>query len=268
MTPQNPDLDRPSPNNTSQEIIQDNSLTPEETEDLKNLEATVERGLRAFWEIGRALGEINTKRLYREEYKTFSEYCQNRWGISRSSAYHLIDGAKVFQNVYHGTQKILPTNERQIRPLVTLPPEQQKEVWEEVVKTAPKGKITAAHVVRCVKEITAPKDQEPPERSCWNCRYSNSELIKDEPHYFHCDKFGKLNFVDKDGTLRAAECESWNYRFSVIEPPKKEKDTFTLTLELPLELQPLIKDAASSEDLAVVDWARKILLAALKSDRL
>jgi hypothetical protein len=38
-----------------------------------------------------------------------------------------------------------PSNERQARELVPLPPEEQKLVWELVSNTAPNGKATASH---------------------------------------------------------------------------------------------------------------------------
>jgi hypothetical protein len=49
-----------------------------------------------------------------------------------------------------------PTSEYQIRPLAILEPAQQREVWEEAVKTAPAGKVTSKHVANTVKELTAP----------------------------------------------------------------------------------------------------------------
>ena len=120
----------------------ENELTEAELVELGRLEAKVERGLRAFWEIGRALTQIRDKRLYRRHYKTFEEYCIARWEMSRRSAYQLIEAASVIENVRHGAQ-ILPANERQARPLTTLKPEQQREAWAKVVSTAPRGIVTA-----------------------------------------------------------------------------------------------------------------------------
>src|SRR5690606_26347192 len=53
-----------------------------------------------------------------------------------------------------GTMVPKPANERQARPLTKLPPEQQREAWEEAVATAPDGRVTAAHVERTVKRLT------------------------------------------------------------------------------------------------------------------
>jgi uncharacterized Zn finger protein len=43
--------------------------------------------------------------------------------------------------------------QRQTRPLTSLPPDQQRDVWEEVVRTAPDGKVTAKHVEKVVETI-------------------------------------------------------------------------------------------------------------------
>ena len=40
-------------------------------------------------------------------------------------------------------------------PLTKLAPEQQAEVWQEAVETAPDGKVTAAHVTRVVEKTVA-----------------------------------------------------------------------------------------------------------------
>jgi hypothetical protein len=37
--------------------------------------------------------------------------------------------------------EIQPIHERQIRPLTVLEPDQQRDVWEEAVRTAPAGKV-------------------------------------------------------------------------------------------------------------------------------
>ena len=50
--------------------------------------------------------------------------------MSRRSAYQLISAATVVENVRNCAQ-ILPLNEAQARPLTALPPEQQREAWEE-----------------------------------------------------------------------------------------------------------------------------------------
>lgn len=255
-------------------------LNDAEVVELAYLEVIVERGLRAFWEIGQALKQIRDKRLYRQGYRTFDDYCINRWEMSRRSAYQLIEAARVYENVRHGAQ-ILPANERQTRPLVTLPPEKQQEAWAKAVSTAPNGRVTSTHVAQIVKEYQQkgsgskskkniskkPQSQAGTDsRSCWNCYHCSREFLED-PHSFYCYQFGKLNFIEKDGNERGAECEFWTNRQAIPEQAKRtplSTETFTLTLQLPAYLQPLIQDAARGEGLVLVDWVAKVLEAALK----
>jgi hypothetical protein len=42
--------------------------------------------------------------------------------------------------------------ESQLRPITGLPPQEQREVWQEAVDTAPDGKVTAAHVQAVVDQ--------------------------------------------------------------------------------------------------------------------
>lgn len=129
-------------------------LTINETELLAQQEAIIERGLQTFYEVGSALAAIREQRLYRADYPTFEEYCQERWGMARRTAYQYIEAAETFENVRHGAQ-ILPENERQTRPLAGLTPDLQREVWQQAVETAPNGKVTAAHVASVVEEFKA-----------------------------------------------------------------------------------------------------------------
>jgi len=128
------------------------ALTAPEVDRKAQLEATIERGMQTFVEVGLALMEIRDGRLYRAEYGTFEEYCRERWGWGRNYTNKLIASAEVIENL-GTTVPILPATERQARPLAALEPEQQREAWERVLETAPNGKITAAIVTQAAKEI-------------------------------------------------------------------------------------------------------------------
>jgi len=104
------------------EVVEE--LSQEELEDRQRLELKVER---AFFEAGSALRELRDQRLYRNTRKSFEEYCWDRFGFQRRHSYQLIEAASIFDNLCangaHETlstiKKILPTNERQVRPLTT-----------------------------------------------------------------------------------------------------------------------------------------------------
>ena len=116
--------------------------------------------------MGIALMTIRDKRLYRDGFDTFEHYCRERWQFARNYANKLIASSQVISNL-GTTVPIQPISERQARPLTKLEPEQQKEVWEKAVQTAPEGKITARHVQKIVNEAMETKRPEP-ETSTYN----------------------------------------------------------------------------------------------------
>lgn len=125
-------------------------------QELEQLEEIINKNMKSFYDVGLALAEIKNRELYKIskgcEYKTFEAYCRGVWDFSRRNAYYLIDAAAVIENVNNCSQK--PTTESQARPLTKLEPEKQREAWQKVIETAPGGKVTAAHVIKIVKDIT------------------------------------------------------------------------------------------------------------------
>ena len=131
-----------------------NTLTPPEETRLEELETTIQRGLNTFVDVGLALMEIRDSKLYRKDYNTFEFYCHDKWGMNASRARQLISATETINNLESVTTvTLLPENERQIRPLMGLEPEQQREAWQQAVETTPEGKVTAAHVQAVVDEI-------------------------------------------------------------------------------------------------------------------
>jgi transposase-like protein len=134
-------------------------LSPAEEQILAHYEQIITQGMKTFVEVGRALLAIRDQHPYREGYTTFEDYCRQRWDLSRPYAYQLMDAYGVVENV-SAIADVVPMNEAQARPLASLLPEQQVEVWADVVKTAPKGKVTAQHVKatvnRAKRQTTTP----------------------------------------------------------------------------------------------------------------
>lgn len=129
------------------------ALTITEAEQLAALEATIERGLRTFVDVGASLAHIRDGRLYRATHATFEDYCRERWGFARQTAYQYIAASQVAENVRNCGHAV-PVTESQARPLTKLQPDAQREVWQLAVDTAPGGKVTAAHVEATVRDYT------------------------------------------------------------------------------------------------------------------
>jgi hypothetical protein len=130
-------------------------LSLNEVQTLEHYEQIIAQGIKTFVQVGHALLTIREHHLYRARYSTFEEYCRQRWDLSRPRAYQLMDAAQVIDTV-STIVDIAPANEAQARPLTSLPPAQQVEVWREVVETAPPSGITAKHVQETVKRVKTP----------------------------------------------------------------------------------------------------------------
>ncbi len=131
-------------------------LSEEEREDLDRLEAQVRS---AVWEAAKALWEINTRRLYRESYKTFDDYCQAQFQFSPRYAYYQVKFGQVLKTLEQSERpvQIWPQSEYQARPLSKLTEDfEQVEAWIESVEKA-QGKTPSFSLVESVvrQKLTA-----------------------------------------------------------------------------------------------------------------
>lgn len=156
------------------EILQE--LTQDEQRDRHRLELEVEQ---AFYQAGKALAQLRQQRLYRSTYKTFEAYCQDRFRFTRRYSDYLIAAASVVENLQqirtiHSQNhlneehqfnensrmiqdQILPTRLEQIKPLASLKPDAQRQVWDKAVEKA-NGKVPSG---RIVKEIVEQLQEKP-----------------------------------------------------------------------------------------------------------
>lgn len=137
-------------------------LTAEERADYERNNLIISEKLHAFVDVGNALADNNRRRLYRDDYANFEDYCFGEWGFKKSQGYRLIDAAEVvgalsalYPNGDTGVEAhyLLPTHEAQVRPLATddFTPEQKRIIWEIAQKTAPGKAVTFAHVSALVE---------------------------------------------------------------------------------------------------------------------
>ena len=134
----------------SNELINE-ILTNEELNQLKSLESVIERGKNTFIEIGTALMKIRDGRLYRSEFSTFEDYCQNKWGFSKSFANKGIISSEIADTL--GT--IVPiSNEGTAREFVSVPHE-DRPIVAKAAKTIASEKGRDTINSRDVKEAKA-----------------------------------------------------------------------------------------------------------------
>ena len=123
------------------------------------LEDIIEKGLRTFIDVGRCFVEIKESGLYKEKYKTFEAYCDQRWGFSLNYAEKLMRTVRTEDALKKSSTMVppsLPTNERQSRAMDGLTDSQKQEAWRESLETAPGGVVTGDHV-RATRERLFPK---------------------------------------------------------------------------------------------------------------
>lgn len=120
---------------------------------LAEAEAKIERGLSTFWEVGNALMQIRDERLYRSDFQTFEDYCQQRWGMTRRRANQLVEAAQM------GTMVPIE-NERQARALAPVK-EDPAEVREIYAEAKRRGDTSGAGLASVVAERKPPPDVDP-----------------------------------------------------------------------------------------------------------
>lgn len=143
------------------EIVGENELAPYEKEDLEKCEEVILRGIRSFFKVGNALRRIRDLALYRETHRTFEEYMEDRWDYTRQYGYQLIAAAATADNL--STIGRQPENERQIRVLTKLDPDQQQEVWRRACEKAKGGRMSTRLVEEALKEVLTTTVDSPPE---------------------------------------------------------------------------------------------------------
>ncbi len=112
---------------------------------LTHLENLIANNQCHFHATGKALKEIRDSKLYKQTFfKTFEAYAKNRWDMGRSQAYRLIYAYQVVNNL-SPIGEDLPTNESQVRPLVSLSPLEQRKVWKDFLNT---GMEKTAHNIK------------------------------------------------------------------------------------------------------------------------
>ena len=132
--------------------ILDAPLTQTEQQDFERLAGIVSAGMRAGVDAAQALLEIRERRLYRAEFATFEEYCQNVHCLTRQYANRLIAAGRVRREMETIVSKKqlamkLPDQEGVLRELGRLPDaSDQVEVYQEAIAVA--GKNPTAAVVR------------------------------------------------------------------------------------------------------------------------
>jgi len=116
-------------------------LSKAEKHDLAKLEAVIRKGVESFTAVGNALTEIQARRLYRQEFATFEDYCRRVWNFGRAEAFDKIAAARIAGVVSPISDKAnVPLREDHLKALAPLgDPADIRAVYDAVVKRCKKA---------------------------------------------------------------------------------------------------------------------------------
>jgi hypothetical protein len=110
----------------SSSLASPSALTAEETSRLRRLESIIAGGLEGFLQVGAALAEIRSRRLYRGTHARWEDYCLDKWRLSFSRCNQIIQTTAIYGNllaaVPQDAELLKQTNEHLLRPLSRLEP--------------------------------------------------------------------------------------------------------------------------------------------------
>ena len=95
----------------------DGQLSGSEHDDLAACETALENLRLAFWHAGKALQTIRDARLYRETHETFEDYVEQRWDMSRATAYRFIAAWPLAERLSPIGDKLTESHVRELLPL-------------------------------------------------------------------------------------------------------------------------------------------------------
>lgn len=108
---------------------------------LQDLERVIEI---SYIKAGQALQYIKSKKLYKSSYRTYDEYCSERWGFTPQHANRLISAAKLVDQMKKSEPigSVLPQSESQVRALSKTddPTSAWKESQQKTGKKQPSAK--------------------------------------------------------------------------------------------------------------------------------
>jgi phage N-6-adenine-methyltransferase len=124
-------------------------LIPDEQRRFAELEHLIEQNMQGFMRVGLALLEISRLKFFREDYDSFEDYLEERWGFGERQGYFMIEAAEVATNIQQLAPGCpLPTAPRQLRGMGELSPEDQVAVWKDACSRIGGDLVPPARVVK------------------------------------------------------------------------------------------------------------------------
>jgi hypothetical protein len=128
-------------------------LTPEEEIALLTNEQIIADEFRSHIDVGLALVDVRTRRLYRMDYGTFTDYYRNKWHLETGRVHYLIGIAEAHQAITTAGDLPKPEYAAQLRPLIGLKVEAVRQAWSLAVQKTGGRKLLPRLVQAAVIEL-------------------------------------------------------------------------------------------------------------------
>lgn len=98
--------------------------------ELTRMEKTIRQGLSTFRTVGETLRIIRDRKLYQlRNYRTFKEYCEQEFQMSKAHCYHLIAHVELCRELGVSPEEV---PEKALRSLSVIKDKEERlEIWEE-----------------------------------------------------------------------------------------------------------------------------------------
>ncbi len=134
----------------------------ETTEAIREAAADAMRAADTLEQHAERLELIRSSKMYEQDgFKNWGEYCRKGLGITKQHANRQIRSADVMKRLQVEHMCSTKPNARQAEALSQAPPDEQAEVWSEVVEEHGE-KVTAAKVAEAVEKRKEAERPEPP----------------------------------------------------------------------------------------------------------
>lgn len=125
----------------------DFNLTLGEQSELDELEQVFSDSQEIMWRGVCALQKINELKLWRGKYRSFKDYCEQRWGLTSRRINQIFKAHDVLGNLSPEVAELI-TNERQARALADVAPQHREGVVRDA---ASRGPVTAESIGQAAK---------------------------------------------------------------------------------------------------------------------
>lgn len=116
---------------------------------VERINKAVKNSFKAYYTIGKELGDIRDKKTYKEDFETFEAFCKNVFQMSRASAYRIISVTNKFLLPENNGEKDLFFSEFEDTALALMLPLGDYDTTKEIVINA---EITPEMPVKAIKQ--------------------------------------------------------------------------------------------------------------------